>query len=114
MAYPSTPTSLYINGFPERPEKLTKNTDGTCVRVRDRRRPGLARQGSAGRPVQQGQDLQELLDRLTSRFGRQGVRHRTTMTGLALNTLYYVRVYTQQRDRKILSRTYRASSFWTP
>ena len=29
MAYPSTPTSLYINGYPEKPEKLTKNTDGT-------------------------------------------------------------------------------------
>ena len=35
------------------------------------------------------------------------------MTGLALNTLYYVRVYTQQRDRMILSRNYTASSFWT-
>ena len=35
------------------------------------------------------------------------------MTGLALNTLYYVRVYTQQRDRMLLSRKYKASSFWT-
>ncbi len=34
-----------------------------------------------------------------SSFGRQGVRHRATMTGLSRNTLYYVRVYTQQRDR---------------
>ena len=35
------------------------------------------------------------------------------MTGLPMNTLYYVRVYTQQRDRMLLSRSYNASSFWT-
>jgi uncharacterized protein (DUF1800 family) len=35
------------------------------------------------------------------------------MTRLSRNTLYYVRVYTQQRDRMILSRKYVASSFWT-
>ena len=31
MAYPSTPTSLYINGYPAKAEKLTKNTDGTVA-----------------------------------------------------------------------------------
>ncbi len=31
MGFPSTPTSLYINGFPEKDEKLTKNTDGTVA-----------------------------------------------------------------------------------
>ncbi len=29
MAYPSTPTSLYINGYPEKAEKLTRNTTGS-------------------------------------------------------------------------------------
>ena len=31
MAYPSTPTSLYINGYPEKADKLTKNTTGTVA-----------------------------------------------------------------------------------
>jgi len=112
MAYPSTPTSLYINGFPEKPEKLTKNTDGTVpvsaiVDDPDSR-------DNVRLVVRYSKDKTfKSYSTVTSRFGRQGVRHSTKMTGLALNTLYYVRVYTQQRDRKILSRSYKASSFWT-
>jgi uncharacterized protein (DUF1800 family) len=112
MAYPSTPTSLYINGSPEKAAKLTKCTDGTVAVSAVVNDPDSRDQ--VRMVVRYSRDKTfKTTSTVCSAFGRQGVRHRAIMTGLAQNTLYYVRVYTQQRDRRILSRSYNASSFWT-
>lgn len=112
MAYPSPPTSLYINGHPESTDKITGNYDGT-VSV------------SAKIDDPNPSDKVRLLVRYSkqsnfssyqtaySSFGRQGVRHSATMKMLERNTLYHVRAYTQQRDRYVLSKTYNSTSFWT-
>ena len=112
MAYPSTPTSLYINGYPALAEKLTKNTDGSVAVSAVVNDPDSRDQ--VRMVVRYSKDKTfTTQSTVCSAFGKQGVRHSAQMTGLALNTLYYVRVYTQQRDRMILSRNYTASSFWT-
>jgi uncharacterized protein (DUF1800 family) len=112
MGFPSTPTSLYINGFPEKAEKLTKNTDGTVAVSAIINDPDS--RDKVRMVVRYSNDKAfKSYYTVSSAFGRQGVRHSATMTRLSLNTLYYVRVYTQQRDRLILSKSYNASSFWT-
>ena len=112
MAYPSTPTSLYINGYPEKAEKLTKNTTGSVAVSAVVDDPD--KRDKVRMVVRYSSDKTfKTYSTVTSRFGSQGVRHRATMTGLSMNTLYYVRVYTQQRDRMLLSKRYKSSSFWT-
>ena len=105
MAYPSTPTSLYINGSPETAGKLTRNTSGTVAVSAVINDPDS--RDKVRMVVRYSKDPTFKSYRTAaSSFGRQGVRHRATMTGLARNTRYYVRVYTQQRDRLLLSRRY--------
>ncbi len=112
MAYPSTPTSLYINGYPEKAGKLTGNTDGAVAVSAVINDPDA--RDKVRMVVRYSRDKSfKTYYTVYSAFGRQGVRHRATMTRLSRNSLYYVRVYTQQRDRKLLSRHYKASSFWT-
>ena len=112
MAYPSTPTSLYINGWPEKAGKLTKNTSGSVAVSAIINDPDS--RDKVRMVVRYSSDKSFKTYRTArSSFGRQGVRHRATMTQLQKNTLYYVRVYTQQRDRLVLSKRYNATSFWT-
>ena len=112
MGFPSTPTSLYINGFPEKDEKLTKNTDGSVSVSAVINDPDARDKVRMVVRYSSDKDF-KTYSTVYSAFGRQGVRHTSNMTGLSLNTLYFVRVYTQQRDRMLLSKSYNASSFWT-
>ena len=112
MGFPSTPTSLYINGFPEKDEKLTKNTDGSVSVSAVVNDPDARDKVRMVVRYSSDKDF-KTYSTVYSAFGRQGVRHTANMTALSLNTLYYVRVYTQQRDRMLLSKSYNASSFWT-
>ena len=112
MGFPSTPTSLYVNGFPEKDEKLTKNTDGSVSVSAVVNDPDARDKVRMVVRYSSDKDF-KTYSTVYSAFGRQGVRHTSNMTALSLNTLYYVRVYTQQRDRMLLSKTYNASSFWT-
>ena len=112
MAYPSTPTSLYINGFPEKAEKLTKNTDGTVAVSAVVNDPDSRDKVRMVVRYSSDKTFKSYSHGLLSVRSARGSAP-ATMTRLSLNTLYYVRVYTQQRDRMLLSRSYNASSFWT-
>ena len=81
MAYPSTPTSLYISGTPAAAGKLTKNTNGTVAVSAVINDPDS--RDKIRMVVRYSSDKTFKTYRTAySAFGRQGVRHGATMTGL--------------------------------
>lgn len=112
MAYPNTPTSMFVNGSAEVAEKITRNTTGTIAVSAVINDPDNSQKIRLVVRYSTDKTFATYSTAVSTFSKTQGVRRSVNMTKLKPNTLYYIRAWTQDQNRA-LSVNYNASSVWT-